>query len=497
MADGGVLGGSTPDLVPLDAVYYYNATNDEWKQKTSLPNGGTWVASTTCYDNKLYLAGGAYSYGFWVYDINADTWSQLATPPRWFYGTEMGVWDGKLYFVGGYATDPFIPTDEVNIYDTASNTWSLGPVMPVASMGYGSTQAGQYMYVVGGLSGDWNHNLDKTYRLNMAIENAQWEEGPSFTSQRAGTALSVSESHLYAMAGDINGWERLDPTGLVEVLDLSQWPDGTWEDLHQPLPWALEANWGGFCTEAMTGGEVWSVGGASGTWAKFITIDDTFYLPISEPCVQNIVNLSDTPMHGEGKIGSTVTYTVDITNTGNIIDYYNLFITSELPANLPLSGLGPVEPGETISVTIGIEVSFAYPGEVVTSTVRVESLRDPNIMDAMQIFTTVLPTPKPELEPESLGLSGMYGETIAYTLTVTNVGNITDTINLTYTGNTWEVVIPVTSFELGMGESEDFMVMVSIPEDVQLGEIDTLILTAVSASDPAATDSSTLTTTAY
>jgi hypothetical protein len=202
------------------------------------------------------------------------------------------------------------------------------------------------------------------------------------------------------------------------------------------------------------------------------------------------------PLYGEGKVGSTVTYTVDITNTGNVVDYYNLFLFNDWLNNMPLGGPGPVEPGETISVTIGIEVPFAYPGEVLTSTVRVESLRDPNIMDSMQIFTTILPTPKPVLEPESLELSGMYGEIITYTLTVSNAGNITDTINLTYTGNAWGVVIPVTSFELGAGESADFMVMVSIPEDVQLGEIDTLILTAVSASDPEAFDSSTLTTTA-
>jgi hypothetical protein len=43
----------------------------------------------------------------------------------------MGAWDGKLYVAGGDAwTGVFEPTNQVDVYDIASNTWGSGPVMP-------------------------------------------------------------------------------------------------------------------------------------------------------------------------------------------------------------------------------------------------------------------------------------------------------------------------------------------------------------------------------
>lgn len=82
------------------------------------------------------------------------------------------------------------------------------------------------------------------------------------------------------------------------------------------------------------------------------------------------------------------------------------------------------------------------------------------------------------LNPDSLELSGFYGETFAYTLTVSNEGDITDTVSLTYMGNTWEVLLPVTSLELGIGESASVVIYVTIPEGARLGDTDMLVLTA-------------------
>ncbi len=395
-------------------------------------------------------------------------------------------------------------TNAVNIYNITGKTWRIGPTMPSEISGFGYVQAGQYLYVVGGMMGDWydwNDNSSYTLRLNLATE--EWEEGPTFTSRRAVTDLSVTQGHLYAIGGDINGGERTDPTGQVEVLDLSLWPGGSWEDLQQPTPWALEANWGGPCTEAWSGGEIWSVGGASGIWLQngmwnWTTIDGAYYLSIGEPCVQNIVNLSDAPMYGEAESGSIVTYTVDITNTGNIVDYYNLTYSSEWPAYKVLGGPGPVGPGETIQVVIEIDVPpDAKPGDIGLTNVRVEFLRDPSVMDTIQIYTTVLTTHRVSLIPGDMEDFGIYGEVIPYTLTVTNQGNITDTYVLTFTSAAWEVVLPVGELELGAGESADIVVLVTIPLDVQLGASDVLILTATCMAKPEVTDSATLTTTAF
>src|SRR4030042_6369686 len=121
------------------------------------------------------------------------------------------------------------------------------------------------------------------------------------------------------------------------------------------------------------------------------------------------------------------------------------------------------------------------------------SAGDPSASDSATLTTTAIGYAV-GLSPDSLALDGSWGEIVAYTLTVSNLGNIADTISLTYTGNTWDALLPVTSLDLDIGENAEVVVYVTVPEDAWLGDINTLILTATSASDPSVSASSTLTT---
>jgi uncharacterized membrane protein/N-acetylneuraminic acid mutarotase len=493
-----ILGGSTPSLDPSDDVYHYDASTDTWRFVTNLPVGG-WGMAVTCYEDKLYVAGGAYTQRFDVYDIDSDTWTMLTYPPRQFYAAAMGAWDGKLYVAGGDAwTGVFEPTNQVNVYDIAGHTWSAGPAMPVASEGYGAVQAGPYLYVVGGLSGDWYNNLDITLRLNMATES--WEMGPTFTSQRAIATLAMTADHLYALGGDINGGERLDPTGLVEVLDLSQWPGGEWTDISQPLPWTLEANTSA-CTEAVTGGEIWSVGGTYGTWEIFGTISNNYYLPVSEPCMSYGVELPE-PWQGEGLPGETVEYELTITNTGTITDYYLLDAPTIWPAVLAGRSVsagpgGPVGPGQSIQVIVAVDVpADALAGEQGVTEITATSMSNPDAQAVTTITTTVLESHGVDLSPEGQEGAGMPGESVPYTLTLTNLGNITDTFTLSYTGNLWEVSLSVMTATLEADGSAIVNVEVSVPAEAMAGEMDEVTISATSQAEPGEQDSAVLTTTA-
>jgi Kelch motif/Galactose oxidase, central domain len=492
-----MIGGSFDNLVPIDDLWSFDASTGFWVKLADLPFAD-WGGVAGCYQGKLYIGGGSGTlYDFGSFDLTNNTWTWLQSTPRWFYGAATGVWDGKLYVAGGYLLYPFVPTDLVNIYDIASNTWSLGPSMPTAVMAGGYTQAGPYLYVVGGISGDWNNNLDTTLRLNMATES--WEIGPVFTSRRSSNALAITESHLYAMGGDVNGGERMDPTGLVEVLDLSQWPGGAWTDLNQPLPWPLEGI-ASACTEAITGGEIWSVGGAYGSWHhpwyEYHAITDAYYLH-TEPCVSYGVDLPD-PWEGEGEIGHQVTYTLSITNTGVVTDYYTIEVTTTWGAGSPLGGPGgPVGPGESIQNLIVLNVpADVHMGDQGLTEIIATSYSNPTAVDNTLITTTVTGNDV-HIYPDSLELSGFHGEVITYTLTVSNMGTITDTVSLTYAGNTWEVLLPVTNLDLGIGESATVVIYVTIPEGAWPGDSDDLTLTATSAGNPSANDSATLTTTAF
>jgi N-acetylneuraminic acid mutarotase len=173
------------------------------------------------------------------------------------------VFGGDIFMAGG-DEDFFFGgvSDEVNIYNIATDTWTgNGSPMPEGVVTAGFAQLGEFLYVVGG----WNDsspgaNSQMTQRYDMTTDT--WETGPAFTSGRADGALARTTEALYFIGGDGDGGGAFDPTDLVERLDTTVWPGGAWVDTGDPLPTPLTANTSGNCTEGLTGGEVWSTGGA-------------------------------------------------------------------------------------------------------------------------------------------------------------------------------------------------------------------------------------------
>jgi hypothetical protein len=93
-------------------------------------------------------------------------------------------------------------------------------------------------------------------------------------------------------------------------------------------------------------------------------------------------------------------------------------------------------------------------------------------------------------------LSGQPGETVVYTLEITNTGNRTDTFSLGYAGNQWSVHLPVIQATLASGEKLLASVEVSIPAGATDGQMDAVTITATSRADSAVFSSVELTTTA-
>src|SRR5690606_18519029 len=89
---------------------------------------------------------------------------------------------------------------------------------------------------------------------------------------------------------------------------------------------------------------------------------------------------------------------------------------------------------------------------------------------------------------------GQPGETVDYTVTVTNNGNITDTVDLAVSGETWTTTLSASSVELAAGASTDITVSVEIPGDALPGDSDMATVTGTSAGNPAISDSMNVTT---
>jgi hypothetical protein len=99
---GGVSNGSI-----VNTLYRYDAVANSWSTLAPLPNMGEGPAGT-CYDGKIYVAGGSGMTYFQIYDIASNTWTQGPAMPSAQHTTgAMGAWDGKVFVIGG--DDDFYP----------------------------------------------------------------------------------------------------------------------------------------------------------------------------------------------------------------------------------------------------------------------------------------------------------------------------------------------------------------------------------------------------
>jgi len=494
---GGILTGN----VTSNTLYLYDIAQG-WIPLADLPAARRGVAAA-CYQGKIYVAGGMGGE-FWIwetlfiYDILSDTWTSGPELPDPVWGAAMGAWDGKLYLVGGNQTgDPYYtPVSRVDVFDIASEIWTAGGGldMPVAASFFGSVQTGPYLYAVGGFSGDLAHNVDQTQRYNMATDE-QWEIGPRFTSARALGPLAVTSSHLYMLGGDLDGGTEFDITDLVEELDLSVWPGGSWTDMGDPLP-EINIYPASTCSEVLTGGEIWSVGGGYvNDVGDIILYDTNLYRPIGDPCVSYGVDLSEPP--GKmGEAGSTVEYMVTITNTGVVTDYYTLEISTTWGVVVPPGGPGPVGSGERIQIAISVEVpQGANPGDQGVTEITAASISNPAAFDTTTITTTVGLRDFDLLPISPIQQEDHPGNVLTYTLLVSNIGDFVDSYNVEISA-TWETTASFTIGPLLPGEEGELLVVVTIPQDAVAEDWDDAVVTLTSQAKPSVTHSATLTSNA-
>jgi PKD repeat protein len=295
------------------------------------------------------VAGGGWSTQFYIYDIARDTWSEGPTLPRQVWGAAFGAWDGRLFLAGG-DNDFSVggASTETDIYDIAAGVWyTNGATMPAAATAPGWVQVNEYLYVVGGWGDDVAHNITTTQRYNMAHD--YWETGPTFTSARADLTLAATDQYLYAIGGDANGVGYFDAVTLTERLDYTDWYGDAWTDIGDPLPAALTAYGGGFCTTAHSGGEVWSVGGmtAIGTFTS-----TTQYRP-SEPCVTIPPTVTLTfNVRVMSNPGERVTNTATLNFRGQVFTATSAFDVPLPEWSKQLNGQ-PWTPGLTLTVQTG------------------------------------------------------------------------------------------------------------------------------------------------
>ena len=74
-------------------------------------------------NGKIYVQEGSTGNTFQIYDIATNSWTTGPPRPGYSdgYGCAAAAGNGKIYVIGGNSG----PQTELDVYDVASNSWSL------------------------------------------------------------------------------------------------------------------------------------------------------------------------------------------------------------------------------------------------------------------------------------------------------------------------------------------------------------------------------------
>jgi uncharacterized membrane protein len=183
-----------------------------------------------------------------------------------------------------------------------------------------------------------------------------------------------------------------------------------------------------------------------------------------------------------GDPGTVVEYIFTLENTGAMTDTFTVQSVAIWETDIAVS-VFDLAPGEIANVSVMVSVPVdALSGDDDMAVIIATSTVDPAVFDTSELTTVANTVHDIELTPSTMGLEGNPDDIVTYSLTLTNLGNITETITLSNAGNLWDVHLPVTSLNLAVGESVEVIVYVTIPTDAISVAVDIVTITATAAS---------------
>lgn len=193
----------------ITQAFSYNPATNSWATLASIP-GGVWEGAAAATANgKVFVFGGepvntaSSSNTTRIYDIATNTWSSGAVMPVAVkqHSAVTGN-DGKIYILGGRSNSG-APVNNVQVYDPVANTWALGAGMIIPKTQFGAVKAADgRIYVVGGKA--QNTNNTGPFFHSVEIYNPAtntWAVGPVLPIQVGELEAVNLGGNLYALGG--------------------------------------------------------------------------------------------------------------------------------------------------------------------------------------------------------------------------------------------------------------------------------------------------------
>ncbi|MEO9891394.1 ThuA domain-containing protein [Aurantibacter sp.] len=140
-----------------------------------------------------------------VYDADTNIWSSAKPMP--LVVSDMGavVVEDEIWLVGGVQNDSLSNfTAEVQVYNTVTDTWSVGPALPSPrATGAVTYNKGQVHYI-GGLMADGVTRLNEHLVLDINDKGAGWIAAAALPDSRNHLSAAAVNGKIYAIGGQIS-----------------------------------------------------------------------------------------------------------------------------------------------------------------------------------------------------------------------------------------------------------------------------------------------------
>ncbi|MEZ4593928.1 MAG: kelch repeat-containing protein [Chloroflexota bacterium] len=175
------------------------AITDDWLQSRPLPVARSNMALVGSGLN-LYLIGGETASRItnevFILDTSELIWREGAPKPTAVTDITGAELFGEIYVPGGRMGDGQ-PTQIVEVYSPANDSWRVTTPLPTAVSGGLVLSDGSFIYLFGGWDGQ--DYLSNAYRFDPA--NNSWQILPSMPTARAFAAGGVVKGKLYVVGG--------------------------------------------------------------------------------------------------------------------------------------------------------------------------------------------------------------------------------------------------------------------------------------------------------